>query len=186
LEAEGSLMWAERAPYDGATVSAATRSRWSEPRDEERSASALLEPMNPEHEARQKVTFARFVSARRGPLPLSEPPEWSAFLRGLTDSKVGLDAVHARRVRQVWNELRGAVGAKLPLPRVERVEDDALCLSWSSEALYAEIAIRADGSHTWFVRDHRSDQHDGSTDASPGSPSRSFLQFLQSAFNEPR
>ena len=179
-------MWAERTPYDGEIASAATHSRWREPRDEPRSASALLEPLNPEHDARQKVTFVRFLTARPGPMPFSEPPEWLAFLRGLTAPEIGLDGVHARRVRQVWYELRGAVGAKLPLPQVERVEDDALCLSWSSEALYAEIAIRADGNHTWFVRDHRSDHHEGSTGASPGSPSRGFLQFLQSAFDEPR
>jgi hypothetical protein len=115
-----------------------------------------------------------------------DPPEWVAFLESLTTPAVGLSASHAREVRQVWAELRGAVGARLTLPMVEPVDEGAVCLSWSSASVYAEIEIRADGQHAWFIRDHETGGYDGSDGPEAGSPPRRLLQFLQAAFDGPR
>ncbi len=176
---------AERS-YDEATASAVSPSAWHAPRTDGESASALLQTLHPVRGLGRGTNFATIAGGKLAPRPVVEPPEWLAFLDALTGPEAGLAAGHAKRVRQVWGELRGAVGSRLPLPQAERVEGDAICLSWSSDSIYAEIEVRADGKHAWFVRDHAADRHDGSNGAEAGAPPRRFLQFLQSAFHESR
>jgi hypothetical protein len=88
------------------------------------------------------------------------PTEWGA-LDGLESAGVAHD--HAEHVRATWRELQGVAGP-IPLPRVTL--DDTVKLAWSTDALYAEIEIYADGTRAWFARNRRTNAHAGSGDVS--------------------
>ena len=117
-----------------------------------------------------------------------EPKEWREFLAGLTDAPAFLSEAHASRVREVWFNLRVALGPRLPVPQAEEGDDGALKLCWSRSEFYGEIEIHkpsADGQHCleWFVRDREHDQHDGSEEPLVGALPRAFMDQLWRAIN---
>lgn len=112
--------------------------------------------------------------------PVVEPLEWTAFLSQL-EGPVGLDPRHAQAVRRAWNDLRAALGPKLPLPRAEGGDGGQLKFAWSGEKFYAGLEIHADDTHEWFYRDRHLDRADGTRGPARGAPAHAFLAFLKFA-----
>lgn len=107
-----------------------------------------------------------------------EPLEWSEFLHGLEGGSVGLSSHHAERVREVWRELRAAIGPRLPLPQATSRDDGQIAFAWSRPEIYAEIEIHPDRTYEWFARDRTRDRHDGSSEPQVGALDERLLKLL--------
>lgn len=99
---------------------------------------------------------------------------WQTFLASVRDGTSAVPAPLCAPLLDVWALVVRQAGANVLAPRVspwvdaDDAENDArIVMSWSTDAMYAEIEIGADGIAAWFVTEYAPRHFAGSGEGPP-------------------
>ncbi|MFO0734816.1 MAG: hypothetical protein U0270_03015 [Labilithrix sp.] len=80
---------------------------------------------------------------------------WRSFLQDL-ESRLGISADMASKVRRSWDSLASLVDAELPLPMGDMTSDnERFQFAWSYRSVLVEVEVHADGTVEWFGKDRK-------------------------------